>query len=295
MNEISIQQYIKDLGISLPRDEEFLRLSKIMPVNPKHSEGGIVNFERGMLLYALISKFKPKTVLEIGTAEGYSTLCMAWAMSDGNINGRIFTVDPKSHEQPIERKIILENGEEMKRSFSTKDLWEKFAKPEWLNKIQVITGYAGEILSKTKFPKIEFAYIDGAHFYEAVKHDFYGFLKSADKEFSVLFDDYIPGRNDGVTKFVDEEIVKNFETIFIKTDAKKHRQKVGIDLSGDEQIMCFIESNSLKDDIWKIFPKNKIEEYIKSYLILEKRIKLRKKLDKKIPYLKNIKFQWWKK
>lgn len=295
MKKISIQDYINSLKMELPPKNEFLKLSKITPVNPKYSERGIVNFERGILLYALISKLKPKTILEIGTAEGYSTLCMAWAMSNNNIDGKIFTIDPKPHNQPVERSLILNDKESINQSYSTKQLWEEFAKPEWLEKIEVITGYAGEVLYKTKFPKIQFSYIDGAHFYEAVKHDFYGFLKSADKEFSVLFDDYIPGRNDGVTKFVDEEIVKNFETIFIKTDAKKHRQEVGIDLSGDEQIMCFIESNSLKDDIWKIFPKNKIEEYIKSYLILEKRIKLRKKLDKKIPYLKNIKFQWWKK
>jgi hypothetical protein len=295
MKEISIKNLIKNLEIEIPDEKEFLKLSKIAPINPKHSQGGIVNYERGMLLYALITKYKPKTVLEIGTAEGYSTLCMAWAMTDNKINGKIFTVDPKSHHLRIERSIILEDESIIKEKLSTEELWNKFADTEWIEKIEVISGYAGEVLNNNKFPKMEFGYIDGAHFYEAVKHDFYQFLKLADNKFSILFDDYVPGRTDGVSKVIDEEINNNFDTVFIKTDARKHRKEVGIDRSGDEQVMCFIESNSLKSNIWQIYPKEKIEEYIKKYLILEKRIKMRKKIDGKIPYLKNIKFQWWKK
>ena len=295
MKEISIKNLIKNLKIEIPDEKEFLKLSKIVPVNPKHSEGGIVNYERGILLYALITKYKPKTVLEIGTAEGYSTLCMAWAMTDNKINGKIFTVDPKSHHLRIERSIILEDESIIKEKLSTEELWNKFADTEWIEKIEVISGYAGEVLNNNKFPKMEFGYIDGAHFYEAVKHDFYQFLKLADNKFSILFDDYVPGRTDGVSKVIDEEINNNFDTVFIKTDARKHRKEVGIDRSGDEQVMCFINSDSLKNNLWKVYSKEKIEEYIKKYLILEKRIKMRKKIDEKIPYLKNIRFQWWKK
>ena len=113
--ELNIQKFIESLNINLPQKEKFLQLSKITPVNPKHVQGGIVNYERGMLLYALITKYKPKTVLEIGTAEGYSTLCMAWAMTDNKIDGKIFTIDPKSHHLSIERSIILEDGKIIKK------------------------------------------------------------------------------------------------------------------------------------------------------------------------------------
>jgi len=292
---ISIQEFIQNLDVKLPERENFLQLSKITPINPKRSENFAINFERGMLLYALIAKIQPKTVLEIGTAEGYSTLCMAWAMSDYNVSGKIFTVDPKSHDLPVERTIVLEDGEITKEKLSTKDLWNKFASPEWLKKIEVNSGYAGEILNNKKFPKIEFCYIDGAHFYEAVKHDFFGFLKIADKKFSILFDDYFAGKNDGASKVIKEEVSNNFDTTFIKTNVNKDRKQSGMDISEDEQMMCFIQSDSLKDDIWEVYSKEKIEEYIKNYLYLEKRIKIRKKINKKIPYLENIKFQWWKK
>ena len=71
----SIQEFIQNLDVNLPEREKFLKLSRITPINPKRSENFVINFERGMLLYALIAKIQPKTVLEIGTAEGYSTLC----------------------------------------------------------------------------------------------------------------------------------------------------------------------------------------------------------------------------
>lgn len=295
MEEISIENIIKDFRISIPEEKEFLKLSRIMPVNPKHSEGGMVNFERGMLLYALIRKYKPKTILEIGTAEGYSTLCMAWAMTENKNGGRIYTIDPKPHELSIEREIILEDDKVVTEKLSTKDLWNKFASPEWLERIEVISGYAGEILNSKKFPKIEFGYIDGAHFYKAVKHDFFAFLKISDEKFTLLFDDYIPGRSDGVSKVIDEEVVKNFNTKFIKTNAKKHKKNIGMNVQEYEQVMCLIQNDSSKNDIWKIFPKEKIDKYIKNYLIFEKRMKRREMINKKIPYLKKIRFQWWKK
>jgi len=111
MKETSIEEFIQKLGVKIPEKGEFLQLSRIVPINPKRSENFIINFERGMLLYALIAKLQPKTVLEIGTAEGYSALCMAWAMSDYKINGNIFTVDPKSHHQKIERQIKINENE----------------------------------------------------------------------------------------------------------------------------------------------------------------------------------------
>jgi len=291
--KISIQEFILNLDVNLPEREKFLQLSRITPINPKRSENFVINFERGMLLYALIAKIQPKTVLEIGTAEGYSTLCMAWAMSDYKINGKIFTVDPKPHDQPIERLVKIEqNDTSRKMNLSTKDLWEKFASQEWIEKIQVITGYSGEILKNKQFPEIEFCYIDGSHVYEAVKHDFFATLKLVSEKFNILFDDYIPDRHDGVTKIIDEEIVNVFDTTFIKTNTKDQIKKLKID--DEELIMCFIDSKSLKKPLWEIYEKNKIEEFLKRYRFTEKRIKIRKKIDKRIPFLKNIRFRWWK-
>ena len=50
--------------------QKIFELSKKTPVIPELKHLHSINFERGMLLYGLIAKLKPKTVLEIGTAGG---------------------------------------------------------------------------------------------------------------------------------------------------------------------------------------------------------------------------------
>ena len=302
MKEISIQNFINNLKIDIPPEKEFLKLSQISPVNPKRNENSIINFERGMLLYALITKIKPKTVLEIGTAEGYSTLCMAWAMTENKIEGKIFTVDPKSHQQAIERRIkINENDEPINMILSTDELWNKFASQEWIDKIEVITGYSGEVLRSKQFPEIEFCYIEGSHAYEAVKHDFFAVLKLVSEKFCFLFNTYVPEVNgyvpkktNGVKKVVDEEIMNIFETTLIITNSKKQRIELKSD-TNDEAAMCYICSSSLKKSLWETFSKKEVDEFLRKYEFTVKRIKIRKQFDKKIPFLKNIRFRWWKK
>ena len=292
--EISIEEFIHKLDVKIPKMDEFLRLCRIMPINPQRDENFIINFERGMLFYALIAKFQPKTVLEIGTAEGYSTLCMAWAMSDFKIDGKIFTVDPKSHHKIIDRRIIInKNDKPVKMSLSTADLWKKFALPEWIEKIEVLTGYSGDILKTKNFPKIDFCYIDGSHVYESVKQDFFSILKLVSEKFHILFDDYVPNRTDGVTKIIDEDVISNFETIFINTNTKDQRIKLKKN-SFDELIMCFIGSDSLKKPLWETYDEQELNNFLKKYRFTTSRIKIRKKFETKIPFLKKIRFQWWK-
>jgi predicted O-methyltransferase YrrM len=291
-NESIIEEYIKKLNIEIPSKKKFLDLSKILPINPEDDENFIINYERGMLLYALIAKFQPKTVLEIGTASGYSTLCMAWAMEDHDIDGKIFTIDPKSHQEVIKRKIKIDN-EIKTMSLSRHDLWEKFVSSEWVKKIEVLTGYSYDVLDRKKFPKIEFCYIDGSHVYNAVKQDFFRVLKIISKKFYILFDDYVPNENSGVTKFIDEEILNIFETTFIKTNTKKQRIVSKTD-KNDELIMCLIASSSLKKSLWEIFDKKYVDDYLNKSKFLQKRIEIRHKINKKIPFLNKIRFQWWK-
>ena len=82
----TIEELIDSLEVELPAKEKFLELSRIFVINPIKDYNP--NFERGILLYSLITKYRPKNILEIGTAEGFSALCMAWAMTDCNINGK---------------------------------------------------------------------------------------------------------------------------------------------------------------------------------------------------------------
>ena len=228
LNSVKIEQFIDSLDVKTPPKEKFLELTHIFPISPQlNFPKQIPNYERGILLYSLIAKYKPKNVLEIGTAEGYSTLCMAWAMTDYNINGKIFTIDPKPFDVPVERNVTWEdNPKHDTVMLSRRELWNKFADKEWIKKIEVLTGFSGEVLQKnTKLPKMDMGFIDGSHVYEAVVHDFYAFLEVASESFHLLFDDYVPNENDGVTKTIDEEVAPNFDIALIQTNAKEQRKE----------------------------------------------------------------------
>ena len=292
MNSVKIEQFIDSLDVKTPPKEKFLELTHIFPISPQlNFPKQIPNYERGILLYSLIAKYKPKNVLEIGTAEGYSTLCMAWAMTDYNINGKIFTIDPKPFDVPVERNVTWEdNPKHDTVMLSRRELWNKFADNEWIKKIEVLTGFSGEVLQKnTKLPKMDMGFIDGSHMYEAVVHDFYAFLEVASESFHLLFDDYVPNENDGVTKAIDEEVAPNFDIALIQTNAKEQRKESGE--SQDELYICWLDSESLKKPLREIYPKSKSEQIINKYLKKEKRWKLRKNLNTKIPLLGRFRFR----
>ena len=292
LNSVKIDQFIDSLDVKTPLKEKFLELTHIFPISPQlNFPKQIPNYERGILLYSLIAKYKPKNVLEIGTAEGYSALCMAWAMTDYNINGKIFTIDPKPFDVPVERNVTWEdNPKHDTVMLSRRELWNKFADKEWIKKIEVLTGFSGEVLQKnTKLPKMDMGFIDGSHVYEAVVHDFYAFLEIASESFYLLLDDYVPNENDGVTKTIDEEVAPNFDIALIQTNAKEQRKESGE--SQDELYICWLDSESLKKPLREIYPKSKSEQIINKYLKREKRWKLRKNLNTKIPLLGRFRFR----
>ena len=292
LNSVKIDQFIDSLDVKTPPKEKFLELTHIFPISPQlNFPKQIPNYERGILLYSLIAKYKPKNVLEIGTAEGYSALCMAWAMTDYNINGKIFTIDPKPFDVPVERNVTWEdNPKHDTVMLSRRELWNKFADNEWIKKIEVLTGLSGEVLQKnTKLPKMDMGFIDGSHVYEAVVHDFYAFLEIASESFYLLLDDYVPNENDGVTKTIDEEVAPNFDIALIQTNAKEQRKESGE--SQDELYICWLDSESLKKPLREIYPKSKSEQIINKYLKREKRWKLRKNLNTKIPLLGRFRFR----
>ena len=104
-----------------------------------------------------------------------------------------------------------------------------------------------------------------------------------------MFDDYIPNETDGVTKMIDEEVVPNFDVTLIKTNAKQQRKEVGV--KEEELNMCWMKSSSLKKSLQEIYPKSKSEQIISKYLKWEKRWKLRKDLNTKIPLLGRFRFR----
>jgi hypothetical protein len=283
------------LGVKIPDREKFWYLGDLTSLwMDEQKRFWRLNYERGPLLYALVAKYRPTNVLEFGTGGGFSTLCMAWAMSDFGINGKIFTIDRYSIDSKFERPINYDGVFSPRvESLSLRELWKKAAQPDWLKHVEPITGYSGEAIAHAKLPKIQFAYVDGAHHYEAVKHDFYSTLNLVDGEFGILFDDCMKRPLYGVKEFIESEVAKNFDAVLIETDKERIFEKLNIP-TDPEYGMCWIHSDSLGGSLKSLYPQSDYREFLKKHRRYESLVlKRREKLNSIIPILAKIKFRWW--
>jgi predicted O-methyltransferase YrrM len=296
LNIQNFEEFLSSLNVKIPSIGQFIDLADMTTLFYDQSKNRFIrlNYERGLLLYALISKFKPKNILEIGTASGYGTLSMAWAMSDNNIDGKIFTIDPIPISEKTERPLYDHSNKGQRiENVSVQEIWKKVAKQDWLDRVVTLCGYSGEIMRKNNLPKFDFAYIDGAHFFEAVKHDFYSVINNAAGEFGILFDDYVDRPQYGIKKLIDEEISKIFDVTLIRTDTDNNLAEM-LSLTDPIYGMCWIHSSSLKKPLAEIYPKNQTDKFIDKYLRFEKRLKMRYEINKKLPFIKNTRFRFWK-
>lgn len=134
------------------------------------------NYERGILLYALVSKFRISSFLEVGFGRGYSTFCVAKAMSDLGIDGKIKTIDPNFNKDFLNQLAGI------------------FPK-EWFSKIEFVNGKSEDILPDID-EKFDMVYIDGDHTYDATRKD-WEMTKDIYSKF-LLFDDYhLPSKDSG--------------------------------------------------------------------------------------------------
>ena len=102
--KIFIQEKLRQLGVDLSEiylghfDQigEFTAKKSRSPDSELYKTAGAYfrpNYERGILIYSLIKKYKLKSYLEIGFGRGYSCMCAALAMHE-NGEGTIMTIDP---------------------------------------------------------------------------------------------------------------------------------------------------------------------------------------------------------
>ena len=286
----TIDEFVKSLNVNIPDDAKFLKLKK--EVSPYQSHIPIrYAYERGILLYSLIAKFKPKKILEIGTLHGFSALCMAWAATDYNIDATIYTIEPDSLDKKI--KFTDENG--YSTLLSTRDNWKRIAPSGWISKIKPIQGFSTEVLRTYQFPKIEFVLMEGSQHYIAAKSDFYSLLKWLDDDFRILIASYTPQEKEHVTQFIDEEIVPNFDVNLIETNFREYQNLFhNSNPTNNYQALCFIENSKCKNPISKAFPHKTVSELLAQDKKLLKRWKLRRKLNQKIPLFNKIKFSKFK-
>ena len=293
MKKVALNNFLNSINFTNSEFDDFWTLGNATSLS-EDTEGQKLEFYRGPLLYALICYLKPKKILEFGTGGGYSTLCMAKALSDSKIDGKIYTIDRVGNKEKISRYFQLPSDKQpQKMVISNYEIWKKIASSEWINKIIPIEGYSGIAMNKNQFDNIDFCYIDGNHSYDGTKHDFLSFLQVASINFSILFDDYIDRDFYGVKEFVDKEINDKFDAILIDSDPKKDLEQF-IKKEPDYGMVFFDHKSD--NSILKNYDEKEIDLFLKQYRNNDYRIRSRRyNLEKKIPFLKNIKFKFWKK
>ncbi len=153
------------------------------------------NYERGLLIHALIKKYDIKKYMEIGFGRGYSCFCAAMTMEELG-RGEVITVDPRLDKDMLERMSSIFPG-------------------EWFQRISFYQSTSDEFF-KDYDMSFDMAYIDGDHTYKAVKKDWVN-VSSKDPSV-VLFDDYhLPGKvqKDMEVSSLVDEIEDDSKTLII--------------------------------------------------------------------------------
>mgnify|MGYP001053376180 CR=1 FL=1 len=212
MKKILIQEKLKSLGVYLEdivlgdfdAIGEYTAKKNRTPDKAQYKSVGCFfrpNYERGILMYYLVRKKEIKTVLEIGFGRGYSTFCMAKAMCDHGIDGKIITVDPSFNEEFLNQLTNI------------------FPK-EWFDKIEFVNGTSNQYFKDNSEQKYDFIYIDGDHRYEAVNSDWQNCKDKFEK--LLLFDDYhLPTKSQKdieCSKVIDD--IQDFEKELIIMDRR---------------------------------------------------------------------------
>src|SRR5688572_16358019 len=80
---LDVREKIRELGVKHPDWSVFRRIGDLTKLRHHPAHGFYpVNYESGLLLYALVTCFRPRQVLEIGTGRGFASICMARALID---------------------------------------------------------------------------------------------------------------------------------------------------------------------------------------------------------------------
>lgn len=146
------------------------------------TDGNISSLEL-LFLSQLIKTYTPKTLLEIGTFNGLTTLHLAINSSDTSV---IHTLDLKdihqasAYQDPEDLKFISHPSKELKL----------YAKHE----VKKILFHQGNSMtfSFDSFGSLDFAFIDGGHSYEIVKNDTEKVLEKLNPGGLILWHDYGP-------------------------------------------------------------------------------------------------------
>ncbi|MER9082567.1 class I SAM-dependent methyltransferase [Mesorhizobium sp. M0895] len=205
-----IDRLEKDLGYAI--DRQWLdELALHTQIVKKKSD---LAYPHGRLLYALMrdmlsnSGLDFTTVLETGTARGFSALCMSKAMADHGVAGRIVTLDVLPH---LKRQIwnCIDDHDGPKSRAEILQPWADLAR-----NVLFLQGDTLDLLPKVGLDRINFAFLDAQHIESSVMQEFELVSARQEKGDMIVFDDVTSKLFPGVVKAVDR--IENFGLYNVK-------------------------------------------------------------------------------
>jgi len=187
----------------LPEKDFVDELALSTQVVIKRSE---ILYTHGYLLYAALRSYLEDhpgigsvTILETGTARGFSAVMMAKALDDAGRPGKIITIDPLPSEKPIYWNCI-HDAEGEKTRFELLSPWRQLVD----NYVIFIQGYSYIVLQQLGFSRVHFAFLDGAHRYKDLSLELDFVASHQNRGDVVICDDYTPRQFPGLVLAMDE-------------------------------------------------------------------------------------------
>lgn len=189
------------LGFAL--DPEWLaEVALALQVSVKKSQP---NWQHGRILYSLtrarIASLNDSThlsIFESGTSAGFSSICIAKALLDGESSGHVLTIDVLGHDRPqYWNKIGDEGGPRSRRELLAH--WQDEGE-----RIIFISGLSEKLLPQIGLQRIHLAFIDGSHFLENVRQEYNFVARHQNIGDRIVFDDVTPGQFDGIVSVIEE-------------------------------------------------------------------------------------------
>jgi hypothetical protein len=186
------------------------------------------NWQHGRLLYALgrkLSADRPPgaysphfTFLDIGTAKGFSALCMAWGLSDGGARGVVHSLDVVDPGARVERNTIAE----LDGLKTVGELVEQFT-PAGSNVVLRFHQKPGMHFNQVvPDDRIALAFVDGKHKATDVAAEAAEIGSRQAAGDYILFDDWqIPGVREGVGRFMATEAGQAYRYTEIQVNAER--------------------------------------------------------------------------
>jgi predicted O-methyltransferase YrrM len=173
------------------------------------AKGSALAWAHGRVLYSALTEYVKRlpagnatdrlTILETGTARGFSSLCMAKALSDTKRAGTILTTDILPNDVPIFWNCIddlegKKTRQELLRPW--RELTERY--------VVFLSGDSASLLPSISVDRIHFAYLDGGHTYEDVMAEYARIGPRQLPGDVIVFDDVTPAQFPGIVKAVEE-------------------------------------------------------------------------------------------